>query len=251
VLKRHFASPVLVRAMSSRRVSDGFETAIDVVLCGRTATAHAVLIHETMDALSRAGVGPRNHRVAIQITEGQVFFEGELRGFGGSEPQNHDGLLLELVTPTGSDPSRISATRTERFLTEFEAGVGLPLGYLLGNVAEDLVQWDLEDRGLSATYGRRPCEDLAEEARQAAQEAAKRIVITSSALFESSDIMKARSNTSRTGNGMHPLLGQSGHVMLSGDLPAVWPWLLGAAVRGFAQQRSKGFGHVRLWRTRP
>jgi hypothetical protein len=248
VLERDFASPVLVRAWPSRSYADGFESTVDVVLCGRTATESAALMHETMESLGRAGVGPIARPVGFRVARVGVEFEGHLMEIAGPEPEPGEELMLELVTPAGSDPSRISKANQSRFLTPSEERTRFPLGWLLGNVADDLVRWDIEDRGLTVVYGKDASDELAVRARKAAETAARQLVISGSAIFKTRQTMDSRSSTSSRGNGVHPLVGCTGHLLLSGDLRAVWPWLLGAAVRGFAQQRAKGFGRVRLWR---
>ena len=250
VQKRDFPSPVLVRAAEPDEVEGGFESVVDVVLCGRIATAHEQVIRETMEALARAGFGPPGLRVNFNVANVRVVFDGPLADMAGPAPTADSSVLIELVTAVGWDPARISHARGSRMRTETEEGAGLPLAWLLENVADDLVRWDIEDWGLSDTLGREACEKFAAEASQAAGMAAGRVAIEKAALREEEYGLNSRKSRTGPREGHHPLFGLSGFALLSGDLPAVWPWLLGAVARGAGQQRGKGFGHVRLWRAR-
>jgi hypothetical protein len=250
VQKRDFPSPVLVRAAEPAEVEGGFESAVDVVLCGRTATANEPMIREAMQAFARAGFGPPGLRVNFDVANLRVLFDGPLADLAGRAPSADSSVLVEFVTAVGWDPARISRQRGSRMRTETEEGAGLPLAWLLENVADDLVRWDIEDRGLSGVLGRDACEKLAAEASHAAGTAAGRVTIEKAALREEEYGLDSRKSRTGPREGHHPLFGMSGFALLSGDLPSVWPWLLGAVARGAGQQRGKGFGHVRLWRTR-
>ena len=249
--KRDFPSPVMVRAAEPVEVDGGFESVVDVVLCGRVATAHEPEIRKTMEIFGAAGFGPPGVRVKFQVTNMRVVFDGPLAELAGPMPVPGSNVLVEFVTAVGWDPKRISSARGSRLRTATEEGSGLPLAWLLENVADDLVRWDIEDRGLSAAIGREACEKLAEEAAKSAGAAATRMVIEKAVLREEDFGLDSRKSRGGPREGRHTLSGVSGFTLLSGDLPSVWPWLLGAVGRGAGQQRGKGFGYVRLWRTRP
>lgn len=132
-------------------------------------------------------------------------------------------MLLELASPYQGGDAQVA--------------------HLLGNLAHDLVQWDLEDSGTSAQLGKRGCDALADEARREAESSLSGVTVDVRTLdAEDHGLRQSRSN-----RGAFRLHGVSGYVELRGDLARAWPWLASLVLRGAGQKRSFGLGEVRLW----
>ncbi len=219
--RRDHASPIgLWARQTNERLVD-----LRVVLWGRRALAARQLAFEALAAAGRAGLWNGRTSVLFDLTYRPVF-EGTLGAWAArSRPHAMAAgrVLVELASPCQGDDAQLAP--------------------LLGNLAHDLVQWDLEDRGRSAELGKRGCDALADEARRQAEASLRGVIVDVRALgAEARGLRQSRSN-----RGSFRLHGVSGCVELSGDLALAWPWLAALALRGAGQKRSFGLGEVRLW----
>ena len=180
---------------------------------------------EGFGAAGRAGLWNGRTSVLFDLTYRPVF-EGTLGAWAarsGPHAMAAGRVLVELASPCQGDDAQLAP--------------------LLSNLAHDLVQWDLEDRGRSAELGKRGCDALADEARRQAEASLQGVTVDVRALgAEDRGLRQSRSN-----RGSFRLHGVSGCVELSGDLALAWPWLAALALRGAGQKRSFGLGEVRLW----
>jgi hypothetical protein len=215
--RRDHASPIgLWARQTAERLLD-----VRMVLWGRRALAARALAFEALVAAGRAGLWDDRASVLFDVTYKPVF-EGAL-GAWAAQATATDRVLVELASPC--------------------QGGDAQLAHLLGNLAHDLVQWDLEDSGDSTRLGKRGCDTLADEARREAEASLAGVTVDVRALdAEDHGLRQSRSN-----RGSFRLYGVSGYVELSGDLTRAWPWLASLALRGAGQKRSFGLGEVRLW----
>jgi hypothetical protein len=203
------------------------ERLVDVrmVLWGRRALAARQLAFEALTAAGRAGLWNGRTSVLFDLAYKPVF-EGTLGAWAARawpRAAVAGRVLVELASPCQGDDAQLAR--------------------LLGNLAHDLVQWDLDDDGRSAALGKRGCDALADEARGQAEASLRDVTVGVRAL----DREDAGLRQSRSNRGSFRLRGLSGYLELSGDLSRTWPWLAALALRGAGQKRSFGLGEVRLW----
>ncbi|MDP2646304.1 MAG: hypothetical protein Q8P24_15305 [Desulfobacterales bacterium] len=118
-----------------------------------------------------------------------------------------------------------------------------PLAKVLGNVANELVRWDLEDRGLADQMEKSRVDMLAEAARKSAESSITGIEIDHAALRP----VDLGERASRKNNTKRSLRGFVGHVVLRGNLLPAMGWLEVLALWGGGQEKSSGLGQVKLW----
>lgn len=195
---------------------------LTVTLWGRRACAARDLTFAALAATGRAGLWDGAAAVPFDL-ETHVTFEGTLGEWARRGRPGCGRLLLEFASPLQRADGE--------------------LAHILGTLAHDLVQWDLEDSGDSAGLGKPGCDALADEARRQAAATLDGVSIDVRSLdAEDQGLRRSRSN-----HGAFRLSGVSGFVELSGDLTRAWPWLRALALRGAGQKRSFGLGEVRLW----
>jgi hypothetical protein len=196
-----------------------------VTLWGRRALAARGLIFDALTSMGRRGLWDGSQAVRFDAIVEPVF-EGTLGAWVLGQQRHaagHGRVLVELSSPCHGAPR--------------------PFGPLAGLTAHDLVQWDLEDSGASATLGKRGCDDLAEGARACAESAFERVTIVASRL----DVEDRGQRYSRGNRHRFRIEGVSGFIELRGDLTAAAPWLMLMALRGVGQKRAFGLGSLRLW----
>lgn len=217
------------RSQAQRRDTGGCELDVTLALWGRRAATARTLSLGALEGAGRAGLWDGASAVPFDVAS-RVVFEGTLEGWAtrGLDAAAAAGrVLIELATPLQSRDGAFA--------------------HVLGVVAHDLVQWDLEDDGSSAELGKRGCDELADAVRLRAEAALDGVAVDVRALdAEDQGLRRSRSN-----RGAFRLYGVSGFVELTGDLTRAWPWLRALALRGAGQKRSFGLGEVRLWLPAP
>ncbi len=200
------------------------ETSLDVSVTpwGRRACATRALALGALAGSGRAGLWDGASALPFDV-ETRTTFEGTLGDWARRGRPGGRRLLLEFASPLQCADGE--------------------LAHVLGTVAHDLVQWDLEDCGDSARLGKPGCDALADEVRRQAEAALDGVSVE----VRSLDAEDHGQRRSRSNHGAFRLYGVSGFVELSGDLSRAWPWLRALALRGAGQKRSFGLGEVRLW----
>lgn len=198
-----------------------------VTLWGRRALAARTLALNALAGAGRRGLWDGAHTVRFDVVAEPVF-EGTLGAWvfrqRGPEAEP-DRALVEFTSPC--------------------QGEVLRFGALAGQVAHDLVQWDLEDSGASTTLGKRGCDELADGARACAERAFERVTVAMRQL----DVEDLGQRCSRGNRHKFRLEGVRGFIELRGELTAALPWLMLMVLRGVGQKRAFGLGGVRLWWT--
>lgn len=141
-----------------------------------------------------------------------------------------DRALLELLTPW--DVGRASAG---------QAAPEFNLGAVLGHLAHDLMQWELEET--APELPKREADERSDRLREHVRDLMRNVEIDGGAVAWV-DLPARRSR----GNGrIFQLGGYQGYCTLRGDLSAVWPWFRALELRGAGQHRLFGLGRARLW----
>ncbi|MCM2332320.1 MAG: hypothetical protein NDI82_00010 [Anaeromyxobacteraceae bacterium] len=201
-------------------IVDGDRIELQRVLWGRRAIGLGGLVEA---AFTRTGAqGLFDRRGAARFTAARLSrFEGTL-GEWASTLGRPARLLLELATPCAAP----------RF----------DLAVLAGDAAHDLVQWELEDAGLTEQLGKPGCDERAEAARAVAARSFSAVQVEALIGWEN-----AGERASASSGGPIDLSGHRGHLLLTGELGPALPWLAALALRGAGQRRAFGLGRVRLW----
>jgi hypothetical protein len=118
---------------------------------------------------------------------------------------------------------------------------GFELGRILGQMAHDLVQWELVDDGRAWELGRVPSDALSEAARRQAEDALKGLTIRTELRWADLGARYSHDNAQR-----FRLCGWVGRVRVEGDLTALMPWLLVLSLRGAGGKKSYGLGQVEV-----
>lgn len=214
---------------------------LSITLWGRHAIRSRAVVETTLHTMGRRGLGPDGARVPFAITRinadpPRTLAERVTALTGGYSWQR--GLLVfetpflhrETVDKDKNPPEK-----------EFLAGGELSLVTILGNRAQTLSNWDMEDRELK-DLDKDTRKQLAKQAKQMVETLAKAIHITSS--IEPDD---RGHRFSKKDGKLFPLQGFIGQAGVVGNLNPILPWLLALALGGGGQHRAMGFGVVRLW----
>lgn len=197
---------------------------VGVALWGRRALALKDLVEQVLIDAGRFGLldGRGAAPFAADI---RWEFDGTLHQWLAGQGHGPGGpLLLQLVEPVESRSPDLASWAA--------------------NAVHDLVQWDLEDSGESELLGKRGCDALAGQAREAARSAFRGVVVEDAWLEEAGP----GARRSRTNRQRFEPLGVRGYVRLGGELEPAWPWLSLLTLRGAGGRRSFGLGGLRLWR---
>jgi len=179
------------------------ELTVTLVLWGRRAVAARRLACEALMRAGRVGLWDGSEAVAFDASVEPLF----------------EGMLGEWVRREGDAASGPTHLRVE--LASPYNGKRPDLAHMLGNLAHDLVQWDLEDGGESTVLGKRGCDALADAARVHARDSLAGVVVRRREL----ECCDQGPRYSRGNGGVFRLRGVRGLFDLSGDLSAAWPWL--------------------------
>ena len=227
--RRDHATPIIVRVTAEANAPEGSIVAFELslVLLGRRAIAEQSLV---LGALFEAG---QRGLTARKI------------GFGVEIFPLYDGTLASWcakLAPEGEPLTQINLALE----TPMDADVG-DFPRLVGTVAHDLVQWDLEDSGLAASVhetgvdAKRWCDTHADAARRAAEASLAEADIAMTVADK--NLGKRRSHTNL---GKFPLGGYVGLIDLRGNLNHALPWLRVLELVGGGRKKSFGLGTVRL-----
>jgi hypothetical protein len=232
--RRDHASPIVLRfavdghntySSETLVINDGFE--LSVLLLGRKAVAKTLTAIEALERTGKRGLTSEHIQFFPTI---EPLYSGTLYQWIEAQRQvnlSKSDVLLTLDSPMNADTSDLSE--------------------LLGTVAHDLVQWDLEDSGRAQRFmaeghdPKRTCDALADYARAAAAAALEGVAITSS--LSHRNLGKRQSATNPGAVSLH---GDEGWICLSGDLEAAIPWLRVLELRGGGKKKSFGLGSVRI-----
>lgn len=223
IQRRDHASPAGL--MVRRCATDSFT--VSIVLFGHRAVANRALIGRALEH-----TGTRGIRLADTSLQFLPRPSGEFSG------PLHQRLAQIL-------PMHIARDHAAPVLLELSAPLDTTSGELatvLGNMAHDFVQWDLEDRGLAERLGKAGCDQLAEAARQCASASLASVRVDDGTIATRVGTRRSRSNRNR-----FVLEGRKGYLHLDGDLTAAAPWLALLSLRGGGRHKSFGLGQVRLW----
>jgi hypothetical protein len=224
--ERDHPSPVVLRVREPGPSESATVLDATVVLFGRRALAHRGVVRAALDAAGGPGLRDARGSVSFTATVAEGGFEGPLGDWTSrTVPMNTtpQRVLVELVEPCDVRAPDIVAVTC--------------------NLAHDLVQWDLEDRGASVNLGKPGCDALADATRALVREGFSGVSIDRGLITEDDRGLR----TSGTNRGRFPLRGYRGYLVLSGNLARVLPWLAALSLRGAGGRKSFGLGDVKLW----
>ncbi len=234
VHRRNFARPVLLRAAELEGAEPVEAFTLEVTLWGRHAIAAQGAVKDTLKKMGELGLNGEKGQVYFNITKIEAAPSLTLAQQIARLP-SAQSALLEFQTPF------LHQEKTDQGRRRFHTSQKLPLVSLLGNVAYNLVAWDMEDRNSSLDGKMR--HNLARDARDAAWEAAEDILVVRTHLSP----VNIGDRYSRGNQQTMSLQGFVGLAELGGDLKSALPWLLTLALVGGGQKRAMGFGSVRMW----
>ncbi len=242
VTGRDHASAVRVRSHALDAGAAVSEFEVEVRLIGRRAGGLEPLVLAAVERGGELGLDMRGGRVRFAPTRLVARVAGPLgeridRSFPGADVQQ---AALAFETPTLFEVNVArGGRRSERLL--FADGP-LPLAAMLDRAAYDLVTWDVEDRGLGIAAPRsdRDSWGLALAAR--AVDASRKVTIDAQELAP----IDLDERTSRSDGRTYPVQGFTGRALIGGDVRALWPFLVVAAVVGVGKRRAAGFGFVSI-----
>jgi len=211
---------------------------LTVVLLGRHANHERDLVVAALAKAGQSGIIERGvDKHSGEPSVDAVGFDTSTRelwsgSLGAWVQARLDGQLwrevgVELATPLAADPP--------------------DFGSMLGNVAHDLVQWDLADSGLASSWARdgadakRRCDEHADRARAHVKE--HLCHVAAGGEFGQAHLGR---RWSRSTGGTFELMGFTGWLVLSGELEQILPWLVVLELRGGGKKKSFGLGEVRL-----
>ncbi|EDN66834.1 hypothetical protein BGP_3134 [Beggiatoa sp. PS] len=233
---RNFARPVLLRAteLEGDKPVDVFT--LEVTLWGRHAIAAQDAVKETLKTMGKLGINSEGKQVHFGITKIETGPCLTLAERIKRMPPIQS-TLLEFQTPF------LHQEKTDEGKRYFYTQPQLPIVSILGNVAYNLVAWDMEDRDLGEWFDKKLRHSLARDARDTAFEAAEGLLILRTHLSP----VEIGERYSRGTKKTMLLQGFIGLTELAGDFEVAMPWLLTLALAGGGQKRAMGFGTVRMW----
>ena len=212
---------------------------IRLVLFGRHANQERELVLAALSSAGQRGLlepGPtqgsparKPSSVSFEVQTNELW-SGTLCDWvaGRFDGQVSSQLDIHLATPLCTDPP--------------------DFGPMLGNLAHDLVQWDLADSGLAAEFvaqghgdAKRWCDDFADCARAHVKKRLTKVRVNGDVSKMSLGRRRSRSN----GNSFE-LHGFTGWLTLTGEFQPILPWLVALELRGGGKKKSFGLGEVRL-----
>lgn len=172
------------------------------------------------------------------LGEPKIEFKGDIRQFSSQLFEGIEKLkyiTLELITPVkwkGQTDSRRQTLTTPN----------LAWDKIFGEVAYDLVAWDLEDRGMNKILGRTVSNAIASSVRTYFENLFVSIEIEQASLYYGSQGVRC----SRKSGNDYKLDGLLGSVILRGELSPLKDILAVMAIWGCGQDRSNGLGRIKL-----
>jgi len=230
--KREFFRPVLLYAPALESGRPCAEFRIELLLWGRQAIARRETVVEIMRQMGRQGLktgqdaAKPTRFLATRVEAGPAATLAER-----IEAAWHwcgRGFLLRFETP-------FLLKKNERLADVTWSGI-------LRDCAQNLVLWDIEDRGLVADDLPKSPHKLSLDARDAAQQAAESANV---AYWRPSNAMRGK-RVSRKNGQRFPLQGFTGEARFSAIDPAALPWMVTLALGGGGQKRPWGFGRVEI-----
>jgi len=234
---RNFARPVLLRAAELESIEPVERFTLEVTLWGRHAIAAQQEVIATLKKMGELGLNSDKNQVYFGIAQIETAPTLTLAQRIQTLPEKPDSILLEFQTPF------LHQEKTPEGKRYFHTQPNLPIVSILGNVAYNLVAWDIEDRNVGEELDQKQRHSLARDARDVAWQAGEGLTIVRTHLSPVS-IGKRYSRTNRQSMSLEGFVGL---VELSGDLKAAMPWLQALALIGGGQKRAMGFGAVQMW----
>ncbi|HEC83677.1 MAG: hypothetical protein DRR08_08440 [Candidatus Parabeggiatoa sp. nov. 2] len=238
VHRRNFARPVLLRAaeLEGDKPVDVFT--LEVTLWGRHAIAALEAVTKTLNKMGQLGLNSEGTQVRFAITKIETAPCLTLAERIERLPPIQS-VLLEFQTPF------LHQEKTSEGKRYFHTRPQLPIVGILGNVAYNLVAWDIEDREFGEQLDNKARHSLARDARDVAWEVAEDLFIVRTHLSP----VEIGERYSRGNQKTMSLQGFIGLAELAGNLKPALPWLLTLALAGGGQKRAMGFGTVQMWFT--
>ncbi|MCK5720745.1 MAG: hypothetical protein KAH84_12470 [Thiomargarita sp.] len=235
VQHRNFTRPVLFYSPELEGTKPVNAFTIEITLWGRHAITYQNMVKETLEKMGRFGLNNQGISIPFKIVDIKTMPNLTLMDRIEKLPKT-SSVLLEFQTPflhAGNSKNR----------HEFHTDDKLPIANILGNIAYDLVAWDMEDRDLGETLDSKMRHNLARDARDAAWEAGEKLTVLRTHL---SPITIGKRYSRGNKNNML-IEGFIGLAELTDNLKNALPWLLVLSLSGGGQKRAMGFGSVRLW----
>jgi hypothetical protein len=237
VQHRNFARPVLLRAAELESIESVEHFTLEVTLWGRKAIAAQQEVIATLKKMGELGLNSEKNQVYFAIAKIETNPALTLAQRIQTLPEKPDSILLEFQTPF------LHQEKTPKGKRYFHTQPNLPIVSILGNVAYNLVAWDIEDRSIGEELDQKQRHSLARDARDIAWQAGEGLSIVRTHLSP----VSIGTRFSRTNRQNMSLEGFVGLVELTGELEAAMPWLQALALIGGGQKRAMGFGVVQMW----
>lgn len=217
------------------------EFPLRVSIVGRRAALHAPAIWETIVLMGRIGLAIKGRgRIFLQFDKPSTVFNRPLASV--RMPADSRGrALLEFVTPILIEET--VADEAGGFARAFQAGGDADIAKLLGNLAYDICNLDMDDRPDAPEPSRDLRSRLSERSRELVEREAAGIA-PSRANFRPENW---GSRPSKTQKGSYPMAGFSGYVALENVSERIFPYLAALSLWRGGQNAAKGFGDARLW----
>ena len=234
---RNFARPVLLRAAELESIEPVERFTLEVTLWGRHAIAAKQEVIATLKQMGNLGLNSENRKVYFSIAQIETAPALTLTEQIQKLPKKPQSVLLEFQTPF------LHQEKTPKGKRNFHTQANIPIVNILGNVAYNLVAWDIEDRDLGEKLDKQKRHNLARDARDVAWQAGEKLTIVRTHISP----VSIGERVSRGNRQTMLLEGFVGLVELSGELETAMPWLQTLALIGGGQKRAMGFGTVQMW----
>ena len=234
---RNFARPVLLRATELESMEPVESFTLEVTLWGRHAIAAQQEVIATLKKMGKLGLNSENRKVYFSIAQIETAPALTLTEQIQNLPRKPHSILLEFQTPFLHQERNLKGKRY------FHTEANIPIVNILGNVAYNLVAWDIEDRGLGEKLDKHKRHKLARDARDVAWQAGEKLNIVRTHISP----VSVGKRFSRGNKKTMLLEGFVGLVELSGKLETAIPWLQTLALIGGGQKRAMGFGTTQMW----
>lgn len=236
VHRRNFARPVLLRAaeLEDDKPVDNFT--LEITLWGRHAIEALEAVKDTVIKMGELGLNRGEKQVHFEVTKFETAPGLTLAQRIENLP-SVQSILLEFQTPF------VHQEKDQQGKPYFHTTQDLPIIGILGNIAYNLVAWDIEDRELGEQLDCKARHGLARDARDVAWQAAEKLIVRRTHLSP----VEMGERLSRSSQRFMSIQGFVGLAELGGDLQPALPWLLTLALAGGGQKRAMGFGTVKMW----
>jgi hypothetical protein len=239
-----FARPV--RLCFDGSFSGQTHFSMEMVMLGQRALQGRQMILKALTNMASQGfILERAKRISFRILEIREQFNGTIQQRSQMEnpaPEKIERVMIEFITPFIHQET-VDGTAGEKY-RPIQATGNLPLPKVLGNMANNLMRWHIEDQGFGGKLSKREIDDIAQNARMEAEAFAEDVRLEKSVLVPISLGLRA---SNRTGY-RRPLNGFIGYAVFAGNFVRLIDWLEALRVWGGGLERTLGFGWVRLWK---